>query len=79
MIPPPTELQGFSVLTRWLSQHLSTPLPDVDEVTLERSAPGFILALLGSFLFSKKEGYACPPLFPPLTTRFEVNLYLQLG
>ena len=57
VIPPSIELQGSVVSTRWLSQYLSTPLTDANEVTLEHS----------------------PPLFPPLTTRFDVDLYLQLG
>ena len=59
MIPPPIELRGSVVSMRWLSQQLSTPPIDVDEVTLERSACGFILALLrllGSFLFTNKKG-----------------------
>ena len=32
------------------------PQPDADEVALERSARGFILALMGSFLFVDKKG-----------------------
>ena len=39
----------------WLCDQLSTPAPDTDEVTLERSARGFILALMGSFLFVDKK------------------------
>ena len=56
MIPSLTELRGFVVSTRWLSQHLSTPPTDVDEVTLECNSRGFILAFLGSFLFADKKG-----------------------
>ena len=56
VIPSPIELKGFAVLTHWLSQQLSTPLIDADEVKLERNAHGFILALLGSFLFADKKG-----------------------
>ena len=56
MIPPLAELGGSVVLTHWLSQHLSTPTIDADEVTLECSARGFILALLGSFIFVDKKG-----------------------
>ena len=56
MIPSPTELRGFSISTRWLSQQLLTPPIDADEVTLERSARGFILALLGSYIFVDKKG-----------------------
>ena len=66
MIPPPTELRGFSVSTRWLSQHLSTPPADTDEVTLERSACDFILSLLGSFLFVDKKGLHVHLCFLPL-------------
>ena len=56
MIPPPIELRGYVVSTHWLSQQLSTLPIDADEVTLERNAHGFILALLGSFLFAYKKG-----------------------
>ena len=56
MIPPPIELRRFAVSTHWLSQQLSTPAINAYEVTLERSARGFILALLGSFLFVDKKG-----------------------
>ena len=66
MIPPPIELRGFVVLTRWLSQQLSTPLIDTNEVTLERNACGFILALLGSFLFANKKGLHVHLCFLPL-------------
>ena len=38
------------------SHQLSTPTIDACEVTLERSARGFILALLGSFLFANNKG-----------------------
>ena len=41
-------------------------LLDVDEVTLERSARGFILALIGSFLFADKKGVNVPMCFLPL-------------
>ena len=43
MIPPSTELRGSVVSTLWLSQQLSMPPIDAYEVTLERSALGFIL------------------------------------
>ena len=56
MIPPPTELRGSIVSSQWLSQHLSTLPGDANEVTLEHSAHGFLLALLGSFIFSNKKG-----------------------
>ena len=66
MIPLPIELCGSAVSTRWLSQHLATPPADVDEVTLERSARGFIIALLGSFLFVDKKGLLVHLCFLPL-------------
>ena len=66
MIPPLTELREFANLTRWLSQQLSAPPIDADEVTLERSARGFILALLGSFLFANKKGLHVHRCFLPL-------------
>ena len=56
MIPPLVELRGSVVSTRLLSQRLSTPAIDASEVTLELNACGFILALLGSFLFADKKG-----------------------
>ena len=51
---------------RWLRDQLSTPAPDADEVTLERSARGFILALIGSFLFVDKKGVHVHMCFLPL-------------
>ena len=66
MIPPPIELRGSTVSMRWLSHQLSTPPIDEDEVTLERSASGFILALPGSFLFVDKKGLHVHLCFLPL-------------
>ena len=66
MIPPPIELQGSSILTRWLSQHFLIPPAEANEVTLERNARGFILALLGSFLFEDKKGLHVHLYFLPL-------------
>ena len=54
--PPADALKGSSISIRWLCDQLSTPAPDADEVTLERSARGFILELIGSFLFAEKKG-----------------------
>ena len=54
--PPADALRGSAISIRWLCDQLSTPTPDADEVTLERSARGFILALMGSFLFEDKKG-----------------------
>ena len=66
MIPPPIELRGSAISTRWLSQHLSTPPADADEVILEHSALSFILELLGSFLFADKKGMHVHLYFLPL-------------
>ena len=66
MIPPPTELRGYVVSTHWLSHQFSTPPIDVDEATLERSALGFILSLLESFLFEDKKGLHVHLYFLPL-------------
>ena len=52
--PPVDALRGSSISIRWLCDQLSTPAPNVDEVTLERSVRGFILALMGSFLFETR-------------------------
>ena len=54
--PPTNALRGSSICIRWLCDQLSTLAPDVDEVTLEWSACGFILALMGSFFFANKKG-----------------------
>ena len=54
--PPADALKGYAISIRWLCQQLSTPGPNVDEVDLERSSHGFILALMGSFLFADKKG-----------------------
>ena len=53
---PADALRGSAISIRWLCDQLSTPAPDVGEVALERSARGFILALMGSFLFEDKKG-----------------------
>ena len=66
MIPPSAELRGSVVSMCWLSQQLSTSPIYADEVTLERSARGFILALLGSFLFVDKKGLHVHFCFLPL-------------
>ena len=50
--PPVDALRGSSISIRWLCDQLSTLAPDAYEVTLERSARGFILALMISFLFA---------------------------
>ena len=56
-VTPSTDaLRGSSISIRWLCDQLSTSAPEVDEVTLERNERGFILALMGSFLFANKKG-----------------------
>ena len=64
--PPADALKGFTISIRWLCQQLSTPGPDVDKVNLERSARGFILALMGSFFFPEKKGVHVHQCFLPL-------------
>ena len=65
--PPANALKGSAISIRWLCDQLSTPVPDANEVTLERSARGFILALMGSFLFTDKKGVHVHLCFlPPL-------------
>ena len=66
MIRPLAKLRGSTVLTRWLSQQFSTPTIDVEEVTLEHRARGFILALLKSFLFLDKKSLHVHLHFLPL-------------
>ena len=64
--PSADALKGSAISIRWLCQQLSTPGPDVDEVDLERSARGFILALMGYFLFVDKKGVHVHLCFLPL-------------
>ena len=64
--PPSDALRGSAISIRWLCQQLSTLGPDADEVNLERSARGFILALMGSFLFADKKGVHVHLCFLPL-------------
>ena len=66
VIPPADAIRGAIISLPWLCYQLSTPSPDADEVTLERSARGFILALIGSFLFANKKGVNVPMCFLPL-------------
>ena len=66
-VTPPTNAHRGSVISiRWLCDQLSTPPPEEDEVTLERSVRGFILALMGSFLFADKKGVHVQLCFLPL-------------
>ena len=64
--PPADALRGSAISIKWLCDQLSTPASDADEVTLERSARGFILALMGSFLFADKKGVHVHLCFLPL-------------
>ena len=64
--PPADALRGSAIFIRWLCQQLSTLEPDADEVDLEWSARGFILALMGSFLFANKKGVHVHLCFLPL-------------
>ena len=64
--PPADALIGSAISIRWLCDQLSTPAPDVDEVTLERSTRDFILALIGTFLFAHKKGVHGHLCFLPL-------------
>ena len=64
--PPADALRGSSISMRWLCDQLSTPPPDADKVTLEQSVRGFILALMGSFLFADKKGVHVHLCFLPL-------------
>ena len=67
MSPHPADtLRGSAISIRWLCDQLSTPAPDAYEVTLERSARGFILALMGSFMFADKKGVHVHMCFLPL-------------
>ena len=64
--PPADAIRGSAISIRWLCDQLSLPAPDADEVALERSAHGFILALMGSFLFTDKKGVHVHLCFLPL-------------
>ena len=59
-------LKGSAISIRWLCDQLSTSAPDANKVTLEQSARGFILALMGSFLFADKKGVHVHLCFFPL-------------
>ena len=64
--PPANALRGSAISIRWLCDQLSTPPPKAGKVTLERSASGFILALMRSFLFADKKGVHVQLCFLPL-------------
>ena len=63
---PADALRESAISIQWLCQQLSTPTLDADEVDLERSARGFILALMRSFLFTDKKGVHVHLCFLPL-------------
>ena len=63
---PTDALRGFAISMWWLYDQLSTLVPDANKVTLEWSARGFILALMGSFLFANKKGVHVHLFFLPL-------------
>ena len=64
--PPADALRGFAISIQWLCDQLSIPAPDADEVTIERSARGFILELMGCFLFADKKGVHVHLCFLPI-------------
>ena len=67
VVTPPTDaLRGSCISIQWLCGQLSTQAPDTYEVTLTRSAVGFILALIGSCLFTDKKGVHVHLCFFPL-------------
>ena len=59
-------LRGSAISILWLCDQLSTPVIDADEATLERSARGFVLALMRSFLFADKKEVRVHLCFLPL-------------
>ena len=65
--PPTDSLRGSSIFILWLCDQLSTSAPNADEVTLERSARGFIIALMRTFLFVDKKGVHVHLCFLPLS------------
>ena len=77
--PPADALRGSTISIRWLCDQLSTPAPDADEVALERSARGFILALMGSFLFEDKKGLHVHLCFLPVLRDLTHNATYSWG
>ena len=76
VIPPADALKGSAISIRKLYDQLSTPALDADEVTLERSVCGFILALIGYFLFANKKGMHIHLCFlPPLRDLMQTAAY----
>ena len=79
VIPPADAIRGATISLQWLCFQLSTPPPDADEVTLERCARGFILALIGSFLFADKKGVNVPMCFLSLLRDLTHNATYSWG
>ena len=79
MIPPSYEIRGSTISTRWLSQQFSTPPIEADDVTLERFAQAFILALLGSALFANQRGMHVQLYFLPLLRDFTETFMYSWG
>ena len=66
VIPLVDALNGSIISIRWLCDQLSTLALDANEATLEQSARGLILTLIGSFLFVDKKGVHVHMCFLPL-------------
>ena len=64
--PPVDALRGSALSIRWLCDQLSTQALNANNVTLERSTCGFILALIGSFLYADNNGVHVHLCFLPL-------------
>ncbi|XP_057249382.1 serine/threonine-protein phosphatase 7 long form homolog [Beta vulgaris subsp. vulgaris] len=68
----PKVLQGSSLRLTWLRQHFFLLPNDADEVTVQRFARAYILALMGSILFADKSGDAVQVLYLPLLADLDV-------
>ena len=79
VIPRADAIRGVTISLRWLCLQLSTPPPDADDITLERCARGFILALIGSFLFADKKGVMVPMCYLPLLRDLTVTATYSWG
>ncbi|XP_048501618.2 serine/threonine-protein phosphatase 7 long form homolog [Beta vulgaris subsp. vulgaris] len=68
----PKVLQGSSLRLTWLRQHFFLLPNDANEVTVQRFARAYILALMGSILFADKSGDAIQVLYLPLLADLDV-------
>ncbi|XP_057246685.1 serine/threonine-protein phosphatase 7 long form homolog [Beta vulgaris subsp. vulgaris] len=68
----PKVLQGSSLRLAWLRQHFFLLSNDADELTVQRFARAYILALMGSILFADKSGDAVQVLYLPLLADLDV-------